>query len=105
DVCGRWPSDRQSDFSTLLNAIELGYRGVLDRETAGFYRNIADDRRESARKVRTVVRGLAVLARNRRMLNPFRYGFFAWQLASHKLCRWLPALRARAGLGHQRAHP
>jgi hypothetical protein len=23
------------------------------------------------------------------MLNPFRYGIFAWQLASHKLCRWL----------------
>jgi hypothetical protein len=23
------------------------------------------------------------------MLNPFRYGLFAWQLASHKLCRWL----------------
>ena len=89
DVCRRWPSDRQSDFSTLLNAVELGYRGVLDPETAGVYRNIADDRRESTRKMRTVVRGLAVLARNRRMLNPFRYGFFAWQLASHKLCRWL----------------
>ena len=23
------------------------------------------------------------------MLNVFRYGLFAWQLASHKLCRWL----------------
>ena len=23
------------------------------------------------------------------MLNPLRYGLFAWQLASHKLCRWL----------------
>ncbi|HEV3138987.1 MAG TPA: glycosyltransferase [Vicinamibacterales bacterium] len=89
EVCRRWAADRQSDFSTLLNAVELGYRGVLDPDTAGYYRNIADDRRESARKVRTVVRGLAVLARNWRMLNPFRYGMFAWQLASHKLCRWL----------------
>ena len=35
------------------------------------------------------MRGIAVLARNARMLNPFRYGLFAWQLASHKLCRWL----------------
>jgi len=89
DVCQRWSPDRQSDFSTLLNAIELGYRGVLDPHTAGYYHNIADDRRESARKVRTVVRGIAVLARNLRMLNPFRYGLFACQLASHKLCRWL----------------
>jgi hypothetical protein len=23
------------------------------------------------------------------MLNVFRYGLFSWQLASHKLCRWL----------------
>jgi hypothetical protein len=23
------------------------------------------------------------------MLDPFRHGLFAWQLASHKLCRWL----------------
>jgi hypothetical protein len=36
-----------------------------------------------------VLRGIAVLGANLRMLNPFRYGLFAWQLASHKLCRWL----------------
>jgi hypothetical protein len=32
---------------------------------------------------------MAVLTSNVSMLNPFRYGLFAWQLASHKLCRWL----------------
>ena len=89
DVCRNWAADRQSDFSTLLNAVDLGLRGVLDSQTAGFYRAIADGRREAPRKTRTVVRGIAVLARNARMLNPFRYGLFAWQLASHKLCRWL----------------
>jgi glycosyltransferase involved in cell wall biosynthesis len=89
DVCRRWAADRQSDFTTLLNAVELGLRGVLDSQTAGYYRDIVDGRRESQRKTRTVVRGIAVLARNVRMLNPFRYGLFAWQLASHKLCRWL----------------
>ena len=30
EVCARWASDRQSDFSTLLNAVDLGLRGVLD---------------------------------------------------------------------------
>jgi hypothetical protein len=89
EVCRNWATDRQSDFSTLLNAVDLGLRGVLDPRTAGYYRNIVDGRRESQRKTRTVVRGIAVLARNARMLNPFRYGLFAWQLASHKLCRWL----------------
>lgn len=89
DVCSRWAADRQSDFSTLLNAVQMGLRGVLDVQSAGYYRNIADDRREFPRKVRTVVRGIAVIAANASMLNPLRYGLFSWQLASHKLCRWL----------------
>lgn len=89
EVCRNWAADRQSDFNTLLNTVELGLRGVLDPRSAGYYRNIADERRELQRKVRTVVRGIGVLAANVRMLNPFRYGLFAWQLASHKLCRWL----------------
>jgi glycosyltransferase involved in cell wall biosynthesis len=88
-VCREWAVDRQSDFSTLLRTVEMGLRGVLDPACAGYYRNVAEERDELHRKVRTVVRGLAVLAANRRLLNPFRHGLFAWQLASHKLCRWL----------------
>jgi glycosyltransferase involved in cell wall biosynthesis len=89
DVCQRWAADRQSDFNTLLNAVEMGLRGVLDVRSAGYYRNIADDRRELERKIRTVVRGMFVIATRARMLNPLRHGLFAWQLASHKVCRWL----------------
>jgi glycosyltransferase involved in cell wall biosynthesis len=89
DVCRHWATDRQSDFNTLLNAVLMGLRGVLDVDSTGYYRNIADDRREFQRKVRTVVRGIAVLHAGARMLNPFRHGMFAWQLASHKVCRWL----------------
>jgi cellulose synthase/poly-beta-1,6-N-acetylglucosamine synthase-like glycosyltransferase len=88
-VCQRWVTDRQSDFNTLLNAVDAGYRGVLDRESVGYYRNIADSSKEFQRKVRTVVRGMAVLAPNLRFLNPWRFGLFAWELASHKVCRWL----------------
>jgi glycosyltransferase involved in cell wall biosynthesis len=88
-VCRKWAHDRQSDFSTLLNAVQMGLRGVLDPDAAGYYRNVVDDRLESERKVRTVVRGIAVLGRNLAMLNPIRYGLFAWQLASHKVGRWL----------------
>jgi len=92
EVCRHWASERQSDFNTLLNAVQMGLRGVLDTESTGYYRNIADDRREFHRKVRTVVRGMAVLGDNARMLNPFQHGMFAWQLASHKVCRWLVPL-------------
>ena len=87
--CRNWAADRQSDFNTLLKVVDMRLRGVSDPESVGFYRNITDDRREFERKVRTVVRGMSVLGGNLRMLNPFRYGLFSWQLASHKLCRWL----------------
>jgi Glycosyl transferase family 2 len=89
EVCRHGFAGHPSDFMTLLNAVEIGLRGVLDERSAGYYRNIADDRRELERKVRTVARGLFALAANARMLNPLRHGLFAWQLASHKLCRWL----------------
>ena len=88
-LCDRWATDCQSDFACLLNTVERGLRGVLDTDSVGYYRNIADERLEFQRKVRTVVRGLYVLATHARLLNPLRYGLFAWQLASHKLCRWL----------------
>lgn len=35
------------------------------------------------------MRGISVFMNSRALLNPFRYGFFSWQLFSHKLCRWL----------------
>jgi glycosyltransferase involved in cell wall biosynthesis len=103
EVCQRWSADRQSDFNTLLNAVEMGWRGVLDVESAGYYQSIADDRREFQRKIRTVVRGIFVLATNRRMLNPLRYGLLAWQLASHKLCRWLVPFAMIAALASNAA--
>ena len=88
-VCHDWPADRPSDFNTLLNTLKLGMRGVLDPLSIGYYHPIADERAEFQRKVRTVVRGISVVAGNVQMLNPLRYGLFSWQLASHKLCRWL----------------
>jgi glycosyltransferase involved in cell wall biosynthesis len=89
EVCRRWSVDRQSDFATLLSAVDMGLRGVLDPQSVGYYRDVADERREFQRKIRTVVRGIHVVAGHVRMLNPLRYGIFSWQLISHKCCRWL----------------
>ncbi len=69
--------------------MKAGLRGVSDPNSAGYYKNLSDEKKEYQRKVRTVLRGIAVLMRSLPMLNPFRYGIFAWQLFSHKLCRWL----------------
>ncbi len=88
-VCSPWADDLQSDFNTLLNSVKAGLRGVSDSRSVGYYKNLTDEKKEYQRKVRTVLRGIAVLMRSLPMLNPFAYGVFAWQLFSHKLCRWL----------------
>jgi glycosyltransferase involved in cell wall biosynthesis len=89
-VCKQaWTEDLQSDFNTVLNSMRMGLRGVADSESVGLYKNIADERKEFSRKVRTVLRGISVFMRSLSLVNPFRYPMFAWQLLSHKLCRWL----------------
>ena len=88
DVCKNWAIDLQSDFNTLLNSIKLGLKGISDPNSIGYYQNIADEKKEFNRKVRTVLRGISVLMRNLSLLNPVKYGLFSWQLFSHKLCRW-----------------
>ncbi len=60
-VCAPWASDLQSDFNTLLNSMRLGLRGISDPDSVGYYKNLADDTKEYQRKVRTVLRGIAVL--------------------------------------------
>lgn len=89
EVCKDWAADLQSDFNTLLNSVKIGLRGVSDPDSIGYYKNIADEKKEFDRKVRTVVRGISVFMKGLPLLNPFKYGLFSWQLFSHKLCRWL----------------
>lgn len=89
-VCKQaWSDDLQSDFNTVLNSMRMGLRGVADSDSPGYYKNIADERKEFDRKVRTVLRGISVFMKSLSLVNPMRYPLFAWQLVSHKLCRWL----------------
>jgi cellulose synthase/poly-beta-1,6-N-acetylglucosamine synthase-like glycosyltransferase len=89
ELCREWPNDLPSDMHTLFRAVKAGLRGVSDPESIANYENVPDTRREFERKVRTVLRGISLFAANLEMANPRRYGLFAWQLLSHKLCRWL----------------
>ncbi len=62
---------------------------MSDPDAVGYYRNVKSHKKEFERKVRTVVRGISVFMRAKTMIDPRKYGFFAFQLLSHKLCRWL----------------
>jgi len=77
------------DFAAALRARARGYRAVSVPEAVCVVPRAPSLHQEYRRKVRTVTRGLATLLAYRRLLNPLRYGAFAWMLASHKLCRWL----------------
>lgn len=84
-----WPLRYSSDFILALRCIANGYRAINDSTSIHHYRAVPSSKGEFKRKVRTVCRGLAVLFNNLRILNVFRFGFFSFEIFSHKLCRWL----------------
>jgi glycosyltransferase involved in cell wall biosynthesis len=88
-VCEPWHTDKTSDFFVVLNTVQAGMRAVVDPGSVGQYGLSRSDKSELQRKVRTIVNGLDVFFLYVQLLNPFRYGFFSWQLVSHKLFRWL----------------
>ena len=89
EVLGRWDAAIPSDFASAINTVRAGLVAVSDPRVRGIYRDIKDPAREYQRKVRTAIRGMAALGRIREVLNPFRYGLFAFEVWSHKLMRWL----------------
>lgn len=88
EVFNDFSGDMQSDFRTVLNSIKLGLRGVSDPEAIGYYIDVCEGSKEFHRKIRTIIRGLAVFFNNTEFLNPFVYGLFAYQYFCHKLLRW-----------------
>ena len=78
-----------NDFVNPLQVVAKGYRGIYEpnaicwEETSGFFD------KEFNRKVRIVNRAFNGLLRVKEVLNPFRVGFFALEIISHKLLRWL----------------
>ncbi|MEX0912537.1 MAG: glycosyltransferase, partial [Gemmatimonadota bacterium] len=96
------PEALSRDFSSALHSEEHGYRAVSVPQATCLVPRGTSLRKEYRRKVRTITRGMQTLWHKRHLLNPFRHGYFAWMLFSHKVCRWaLPwaALAAFAALG------
>ncbi|MCI0395964.1 MAG: glycosyltransferase family 2 protein [Chloroflexi bacterium] len=83
------PEGVTDDFVTSTRVIAQGYRLVFAPEAVA-YEPVAGTRgREFGRKVRVITRGLRAVLFMGQLLNPFRYGFYALQLFSHKLLRRL----------------
>jgi cellulose synthase/poly-beta-1,6-N-acetylglucosamine synthase-like glycosyltransferase len=97
-----------SDFVIAMSMREQGLRTVLAPDAVCYEETLGQGGHELAMRVRVALRSLNALIRQRRFLNPFRYGRFAWQLWSHKGLRyaspllWVAALIANIALA---AHP
>lgn len=96
-----------SDFVIAMVIREQGLRTVLEPAAVCFEETLDRADQELSMRIRVSLRSLFALVTQRRFLNPFRYGAFAWQLWSHKLLRylspvfWIIALLANAALALQ----
>lgn len=83
--------DQLPDFVLPLDVAEQGYRVVYEAEAIVTEEALSDESAEYRMRVRVALRALWALWDKRRLLNPLRYPLFSWQLASHKLLRYLSA--------------
>jgi glycosyltransferase involved in cell wall biosynthesis len=89
EICQEWDIHCPSDFNTALNAVKGKLRAVSAPDVLGFYQDLQDPTKEYQRKIRTVIRGMTGLSRHKEVMNINKHGFFALQVISHKLMRWL----------------
>jgi glycosyltransferase involved in cell wall biosynthesis len=81
-----------SDFLVATTMVRQGLRAVYEPNAVCVEEPNAKGSKELAVRVRIIAQTLADLWRNRDVLNPFRKGFYAVQLLSHKVMRYLVPL-------------
>ena len=77
-----------SDFLICTNLYRKGLRSVFAPDAVCFERTNRRAADELAMRVRVISQTFTDLWRNRDMLNPFKSGFFAVELFSHKVLRY-----------------
>ncbi|MCU4675545.1 glycosyltransferase family 2 protein [Catenovulum sp. 2E275] len=78
-----------NDFVNPLQIIEQGFRGIFEEQAVCLEETAGDFAKEAKRKQRIVNRSFRGLMKVKSVLNPFRFGFFSYEVISHKLLRWL----------------
>lgn len=88
-----------SDFVISLEMIKQGLRTIYEPDAVCTEETNRKVDAEMKMRVRLIAHTFADLWHYRAMLNPFRYGFFAVQLLSHKLMRYFVPFFLMALLG------
>ena len=84
--------DQLPDFVLPLAVVEQGYRVVYAPNAIVEEEALTSESAEYRMRVRVALRALWALWDKRALLNPLRFPLFSWQLASHKLLRYLSFL-------------
>lgn len=95
------PPDAMDDFIISTGVIARGFRLVFEPEARAYEPVAVNGAVELSRKRRVIMQGLRSVIHQRRLLNPFRFGFYSLQLFTHKVLRrllWLPLLATIAVL-------
>ena len=87
-ICSPFTEGMAPDFLSVLRTVEQGYRAVSEPAAVGAMASVKDQKHEFERKVRTSIRGMTTLFAHPGVLNPFRFGVFAFEMWSHKVLRW-----------------
>ncbi|MBA3440421.1 MAG: glycosyltransferase family 2 protein [Pyrinomonadaceae bacterium] len=78
-----------SDFLIATKMVEQGLRAIYEHDAVCTEETNQRGDRELRMRVRVITQTFTDLWRNRQMMNPLRSGFYAVQLISHKLLRYL----------------
>jgi cellulose synthase/poly-beta-1,6-N-acetylglucosamine synthase-like glycosyltransferase len=84
--------DQLPDFVLPLSVIEQGKRVVYEPDAVSYEPALSASTDEFRMRVRVSLRALWGLYDKRGLLNPLRFPLFAWQLASHKVLRYVAFL-------------
>ena len=82
-------SDVISDLVQPLWVIRKGYRVVFEDRALAYEQTTESTSEEFFMRVRVITRGMRGLLSVPDLLKPWKYGWIAFQLFSHKILRWL----------------
>jgi len=82
-------ADQLPDFVAPLSVAEQGFRVIYEPDAVLTEETLSVQSQEYRMRVRVALRAFWALWDKRTLLNPFRFGLYAWQLWSHKLLRYL----------------
>jgi len=86
------------DFLTPLNLYTMGFRSVMDEEAVSIEKASKGRDEEFRMRSRVITRAISGLVFMRRILNPFKYPLYSFELFSHKVLRWAAPVFMMAAL-------